>query len=90
MTASAHEAMVEETLEEIGRKLDRVVLLLAMNSIKDLKPNDAIVLLGEVGLERNQIARLVGTTAGTVSVRLSESKAKRKPSTEKKKRPKKK
>lgn len=69
--------MSDEILSEISKKIDHLVLLSAANSIKGLKPNDSILLLGEIGLDRNLIARIVGTTPATVSVRLSEAKAKR-------------
>ncbi len=70
--------MSEKILEEISEKLDHLVLLTATNTAKGLKPNEAIVTLGEIGLDRNVIARIVGTTAATVSVRLSEARARKK------------
>jgi hypothetical protein len=70
--------MSDEILQKISAQLDHLVLLSATNAIKGLKPNEAIVVLGEIGLDRNAIARIVGTTAATVSVRLSEARARKK------------
>jgi transcriptional regulator len=70
--------MSDELLQEICEKLDHLVLLTSASTVKGLKPNEAIVILGEVGLDRNVIARIVGTTAATVSVRLSEARARKK------------
>ncbi len=67
--------MSDEILMDIRERLDHLVLLTARNTVKGLKPNEAIIMLAEVGLDRNVIARLVGTTPLTVSVRLSEAKA---------------
>jgi CRP-like cAMP-binding protein len=69
--------MSDELLQEISAKIDHLVLLSATNTVKGLKPNEAILILGEVGLDRNLIARIVGTTAATVSVRLSEARARK-------------
>lgn len=70
--------MSDEILQEISEKLDHLVLLSATNIARGLKPNEAIIVLGDIGLDRNVIARIVGTTAATVSVRLSEAKARKK------------
>lgn len=69
--------MSDDILSEISAKLDHLVSLSAMNAVKGLKPNEAIVILGEIGIDRNLIARIVGTTPATVSVRLSEAKARK-------------
>ncbi len=75
--------MSDKTLSQISAKLDTLVLLAATNTVKGVKPNEAIVLLGDLGLDRNVIARIVGTTPATVSVRLSEAKARKAASTKK-------
>lgn len=69
--------MSDEILKDISKKIDSVVLLVATNTIKGLKPGAAILMLGEIGLDRSLIARIVGTTPHTVSVRLSEARAHR-------------
>jgi len=71
--------MSEKTLEEISKKLDQLILLSAVNAVKGMKQTPAIVMLGAIGLDRNLIAQVVGTTPGTVSVRLSEAKKKSAP-----------
>jgi len=82
--------MSDEIFREISLKIDRLILLIATNSIKGLRPNDAIQVLGEIGLDRNLRSRLVGTTPATVSVRLSEAKARKAKSAQKPKPKKKK
>jgi len=69
--------MTDELMHAISAKLDHLVRLTAINTVKGLKPNEAIAILGGAGLNRNLIASVVGTTPATVSVRLSEAKAKK-------------
>lgn len=64
-------------LTAIGEKMDQLISLVAANLVGGMKQNDAILFLGRVGLDRTLIADLVGTTPNTVSVRLSEAKAKK-------------
>ena len=71
--------MTDDILNEISTRMDQLVLLAAANAVRGLKPNEAIVTLGEIGLDRNLIARVVGTTPATVSVRLSEARARKAP-----------
>ena len=79
--------MSDELLAQIKEKLEQLVRLSAVNAVKGLKQNQAIVVLGEAGLDRNLIADILGTTPGTVSVRLSQVKAASKPSAKKKEQP---
>jgi hypothetical protein len=58
----------------VAEKLDVLIRLVALQLIADKGTVDGIRLLGRAGLDRNLIARVVGTTPGTVSVRLSEAK----------------
>ena len=67
--------MSDESLREMSTKLDQLILLPATSTVRGLKQHEAISVLGEIGLERNVIARIVRTTPATVSVRLSEAKA---------------
>ncbi|MGB8590797.1 MAG: hypothetical protein WCC98_16760 [Candidatus Acidiferrales bacterium] len=76
--------MSDELLNKISQKLDQLVALAAASAAKGMKQPDAIVLLGAVGLDRTVIAQILGTTPGTVSVRLSEAKATKKTSKKKK------
>jgi hypothetical protein len=68
--------MSEDALRKISEKLDQLISLGAINSIKGMKPTEAILVLGSAGLDRNLIAQVTGSTSPTVSVRLSEAKAK--------------
>jgi hypothetical protein len=45
--------------------------LLALSLIDGKKQRDQIALLATAGMDRHEIAELVGTTAGTVSVEIS-------------------
>jgi hypothetical protein len=73
----------EETLKKISKQLEHLVALTAIDAVKGMKPTEAILILGAVGIDRSLIAQIVGTTPGTVSVRLSEAKAKKNPSEKK-------
>jgi hypothetical protein len=68
--------MSDEALDKIGEKLDQVIALVALNLVKGMKPTEAILTLGSAGVDRNVIAEITGSTPSTVSVRLSEAKAK--------------
>jgi DNA-directed RNA polymerase specialized sigma24 family protein len=65
----------DETLEKISDQLEQLIKLTAANTVKGIKQNQAIVLLGSAGLDRNLIAEILGTTPNTVSVRLSQAKS---------------
>jgi CRP-like cAMP-binding protein len=75
--------MTEEALNKISEQLDRLTALIALNIVKGMKPTEAILSLGAAGLDRNLIAEITGSTPATVSVRLSEAKAKNKTSDKK-------
>jgi len=75
--------MSEEVLNKISKQLDQLIALAALNIAKGMKPTEAILALGSAGVDRNLIAQITGSTPPTVSVRLSEAKAKKKPSAEK-------
>ena len=50
-------------------------LLIESASFKEMDGTARILRLNDLGFDRNAIAALVGTTPGTVSVRLSEARA---------------
>lgn len=75
--------MAEEILERIDTKLDTIIRLLASRSIEGKGKTEAILTLGALGLDMNLIAEIVGTTPGTVGVRLSEARKKSKSKGEK-------
>lgn len=60
--------------EEILRELRRISKLLVLTATKDQTQKDRIVLLSRIGFEPKDIASLLGTTSGTVSVTLSITK----------------
>jgi len=55
-----------------------MIKLLATNLIQGKTQSESIVLLGQMGLDRNMIAEVVGASPATVSVRLSEAKSNKK------------
>jgi DNA-directed RNA polymerase specialized sigma24 family protein len=69
----------EQILGEISKKMDRVIRLLALNLIKDMKTQkEKILTLSSFGFGPSEIAELLGTTSGTVSVALSQARKKKK------------
>jgi len=67
----------------VMEKLDTLIKLVAVNAnaqslLGGKSKNDQIKILADLGLQRNIIALMVGTTPETVSVRLSEMKSKTK------------
>ena len=69
---------MESGIEELERKIDVLIRLVAIRCVDGKGKNDAIRLLGRVGVSREEIARVCDTTPNTVSIRLSEAKKKRK------------
>jgi hypothetical protein len=70
--------MTEEILEGINTKLGVIIRLLGNKTIEGKGKTEAILTLGALGLDTNMIAEIVGTTTGTVNVRLSEARKKSK------------
>ena len=62
---------VDSEVARISTRLDQIVRLLAMTVTVDKKQKEQISLLWRAGLDRHEIAEILGTTAGTVSVELS-------------------
>lgn len=62
--------------EEILQELRRISKLLALAATKDQSQRDRIALLSSIGFQPKEIADLLGTTPGTVSVTLSIMKKK--------------
>lgn len=68
-----------EELKEITRRLDIIIKLIALNAVDDLKlQKDKIIRLSSFGLRPSEIAEILGTTSGTISVTLSEYKRRKK------------
>ena len=64
---------VSSTLASISRSLAAIALRLSRSSLKTDKAR--IHYLQGLGLDRNHIAAILGTTPATVSVRLSEKRS---------------
>lgn len=56
---------------DIGVELRVLRRLMALSIIEGRKRKEQIRMLASAGLDRNEIAELLGTTAGTVSVEIS-------------------
>ncbi len=62
--------------EEILQELQRITKLLALTATRDQIQRDRIAVLSSVGFQPKEIAKLLGTTANTVSVTLSDIRKK--------------
>jgi DNA-binding NarL/FixJ family response regulator len=60
--------------QKLETELRIVRRLLALSLIEGKKQREQIALLATAGMDRHEIAELVGTTAGTVSVEISNLK----------------
>jgi DNA-binding NarL/FixJ family response regulator len=58
-------------LTKISGQLAQLVKLTAQSLTADRKQREQILLLSRAGLDRHEIAEILGTTPGTVSVELS-------------------
>ena len=59
-----------ELLEEMNDKLNKVIKLLAIQSIGDKDYRDQVTLLDSMGLQAKDIAELTGKTTNNVKVTL--------------------
>jgi DNA-binding CsgD family transcriptional regulator len=62
--------MSESKENEILQELRRISKLLALTITRELKQKEKIELLASIGFQPKEIADLIGTTPGTVSVAL--------------------
>lgn len=69
----------EELLEEISSKLNCVIYLLGAEIFKEGTQKDHVKRLKKRGFSNNEIALMLGTTPGTVSVATAPSQSKKKP-----------
>ena len=63
--------MNETTEEEILQELRRISKLLSLTVTRDLSQKEKIELLSGIGFQPKEIADLIGTTPGSVSVTLT-------------------
>lgn len=68
--------MTPEQERVLSEKLDALLLLTAAQVGANLSLSERAPLLSRLGLDRHQIARVCGTNADVVSVRLAEAKRK--------------
>lgn len=61
----------EDMLAKISDQLSQLTRLIALSMTAEKKQRDQILFLSRAGLDRNEIANILGTTPGTVSVELS-------------------
>jgi DNA-binding NarL/FixJ family response regulator len=68
----------QDALQRISDQLKQLTRLVAISVSADKKQREQILALARAGLDRHEIAEILGTTPGTVSVELSVSKRERK------------
>ena len=56
---------------DVSNQLSQLVRLVALSVTSDKKQREQIQILARAGLDRHEIAEILGTTPGTVSVELS-------------------
>lgn len=68
--------MEDEQFEKLSKKLDSIITLLAIDRtmLSEKSKSDAIIYLNNLGLDNSTIALAIGSTLGTVAVRISEAK----------------
>jgi hypothetical protein len=64
--------MEDRQFKEIIERLDKLIRIVALSSIKGLTSTEKISLLHQAGFGPKDIADIVGTTSNVVNVRLSE------------------
>jgi DNA-directed RNA polymerase specialized sigma24 family protein len=71
------EKMEERQLNEITKRLDRLIRIVALSSTKGYTSTERIYLLSQAGFGPKEIAEMIGTTQNVVNVRLSEMRKRR-------------
>lgn len=67
--------MNEDQFKEINAKLEKIVLLLTHNLLKEIETQkDKILFLYSLNYKPLEISRLLRTSSNTVNVRLSEAR----------------
>lgn len=69
--------MTESQYQELSKKLDLLTRLMALSLIADKQRQDQFILLSKAGVQPKEIAEIVGTTANTVRVALSQHRRKK-------------
>ncbi|MBA7502609.1 hypothetical protein ES706_01202 [subsurface metagenome] len=69
--------MDEKQLKELTNRLDKLIHIVAISSLKDLTTTEKIILLDKSGFAPKEIAEIIGTKPNVVRVRLSEIRKRR-------------
>jgi DNA-binding CsgD family transcriptional regulator len=72
------DSVSELLLDKLRAEVNVMSRLLAISLTQGKTQREKILMLSVAGMNRNEIAELVGTTPGTVSVELSNFKSKKK------------
>jgi hypothetical protein len=65
-------------LQEINRKLDTLIRLVAYQTVGEMKLTQGAPILRRIGLTASEIAAIYDSTANAVNVRLAEARKKKK------------
>lgn len=69
--------MNEVPWEQILKKIDTIIKLLAANSFKDKDLNEKVLLMSKLDLQPKEIAELLGKTPNSIRVMLSRMRKKK-------------
>jgi DNA-directed RNA polymerase specialized sigma24 family protein len=64
--------MEAKQFDQLMQKLDGLIRIVALSSMRDLTSIEKITLLNRAGFSPKEIAEIIGTTQNVVNVRLSE------------------
>jgi len=64
--------MEEKQINEITKRLDKLIRIIALSSTRDLTLTEKIYLLHQASFTPKEIADILGTTSNVINVRLSE------------------
>jgi DNA-binding CsgD family transcriptional regulator len=64
--------MEAKQFDQLMQKLDVLIRIVALSSMRDLTSTEKIALLSRAGFGPKEIAEIIGTSQNVVNVRLSE------------------
>ena len=64
--------MEAKQFDQLMQKLDGLIRIVALSSMRDFTSTEKIALLNRAGFSPKEIAEIIGTTQNVVNVRLSE------------------
>jgi hypothetical protein len=65
---------VKRNSQEVRSRLDKTLTLLVLVALRGMRLKEQVSLMSAAGFDRNEMARILGTTPNSVSVRLNELK----------------